>query len=304
MRVPLRSRSNRRRAERGLRSLRSGRRRAGELLEDAVPAVERGRERAEELAREAAANVPRRERKRRRGRGLLALLLLTVAGVALYLLWQRKDREPARLTFDPPGPDVAPPPAPEPPAEPVSESADEPADAVSEGAGIDEGVADEDKIPEVTPPAVPAIANVEVGAPSVPSVVAQAQLDEPAIADEVDAVAEVEEELFDEAGEPDAEELERTEPVAVDPAEPTADLDEPEDQVEAPELEAPSMPERSQTWFGTTASGTAQADAPEPERSMPLRGASSLPPSSPAGAPFRPAGDRLPNGRSWPTLPK
>ena len=122
MRIPLRSRSGRRQARRGMQSLRRGRARAAELVDEAAPLVDRGREAAESLARDAAERVPSRARRRRRRR-VIALVLLAITGaVAIYFAWERRDRQPAHLSFEPDGPDVAPPPTPEPPTASVHEA--------------------------------------------------------------------------------------------------------------------------------------------------------------------------------------
>ena len=185
MRVPLRSRSVRRQSSRGMQSLRRGRTRAGELVEEAVPLVDRGRDVAESLARGAAEHVPSRRRSRRRRRGVIAVVLLAVgAGVALYLAWQRRDNEPARLVFEPAGPDVAPPPMPEPPQPPVEEVQADPVMAVN--TDVTEGA------PESVPEAEPVSARAEIEiplavAPGVDSV--EDELDNVAMAEELSELA-------------------------------------------------------------------------------------------------------------------
>jgi len=308
MRVPLRSRSVRRQSSRGMQSLRRGRTRAGELVEEAVPLVDRGRDVAESLARGAAEHVPRRRRSRRRRRGVIAVVLLAVgAGVALYLAWQRRDNEPARLVFEPAGPDVAPPPMPEPPQPPVEEVQADPVMAVN--TDVTEGA------PESVPEAEPVSARAEIEiplavAPGVDSV--EDELDNVAMAEELSELA-VDLESVAEADEtaayPGADLAEdlAPDPVAVEDATELAATEAPEEPVGAtPVLGASHTPTRSSTWF-EAAVGETSDPVPEVERSMPLRGprrgGSSLPPSSPSGAPFRPAGDSLPAGRRWPTLP-
>lgn len=299
MRVPLRSRSNGRRVRRGLLSLRRGRERASELLDDATPALGRGRERAEELAREAAERVPSRRRRRQRRRGMLAVVVLAlIAGVALYLAWQRRDQEPARLTMDPPGPDVAPPPAPEPPAEPVAEATEEQIDAVSEVTGAAEASPPDEAAAETEPARVPAPAlAIDVPVEDPAAAVESVEADEASGFPGADvATSDVDEPAQSTAMSSSSAPLEATE---------TGEADEVATEEAAGE---PSVAtERPRTWFDAAVNEAPQPEAPEPapdaERSMPLRGASSLPPSSPAGAPFRAAGDQLPNGRSWPTLP-
>ena len=308
MRVPLRSRSVRRQSSRGMQSLRRGRTRAGELVEEAVPLVDRGRDVAESLARGAAEHVPSRRRSRRRRRGVIAVVLLAVgAGVALYLAWQRRDNEPARLVFEPAGPDVAPPPMPEPPQPPVEEVQADPVMAVN--TDVTEGA------PESVPEAEPVSARAEIEiplavAPGVDSV--EDELDNVAMAEELSELA-VDLESVAEADEtaayPGADLAEdlAPDPVAVEDATELAATEAPEEPVGAtPVLGASHTPTRSSTWF-EAAVGETSDPVPEVERSMPLRGprrgGSSLPPSSPSGAPFRPAGDSLPAGRSWPTLP-
>ncbi len=308
MRVPLRSRSVRRQSSRGMQSLRRGRTRAGELVEEAVPLVDRGRDVAESLARGAAEHVPSRRRSRRRRRGVIAVVLLAVgAGVALYLAWQRRDNEPARLVFEPAGPDVAPPPMPEPPQPPVEEVQADPVMAVN--TDVTEGA------PESVPEAEPVSARAEIEiplavAPGVDSV--EDELDNVAMAEELSELA-VDLESVAEADEtaayPGADLAEdlAPDPVAVEDATELAATEAPEEPVGAtPVLGASHTPTRSSTWF-EAAVGETSDPVPEVERSMPLRGprrgGSSLPPSSPSGAPFRPAGDSLPAGRRWPTLP-
>ncbi len=308
MRVPLRSRSVRRQSSRGMQSLRRGRTRAGELVEEAVPLVDRGRDVAESLARGAAEHVPSRRRSRRRRRGVIAVVLLAVgAGVALYLAWQRRDNEPARLVFEPAGPDVAPPPMPEPPQPPVEEVQADPVMAVN--------TEDTEGAPESVPEAEPVSARAEIEiplavAPGVDSV--EDELDNVAMAEELSELA-VDLESVAEADEtaayPGADLAEdlAPDPVAVEDATELAATEAPEEPVGAtPVLGASHTPTRSSTWF-EAAVGETSDPVPEVERSMPLRGprrgGSSLPPSSPSGAPFRPAGDSLPAGRRWPTLP-
>ena len=308
MRVPLRSRSVRRQSSRGMQSLRRGRTRAGELVEEAVPLLDRGRDVAESLARGAAEHVPSRRRSRRRRRGVIAVVLLAVgAGVALYLAWQRRDNEPARLVFEPAGPDVAPPPMPEPPQPPVEEVQADPVMAVN--TDVTEGA------PESVPEAEPVSARAEIEiplavAPGVDSV--EDELDNVAMAEELSELA-VDLESVAEADEtaayPGADLAEdlAPDPVAVEDATELAATEAPEEPVGAtPVLGASHTPTRSSTWF-EAAVGETSDPVPEVERSMPLRGprrgGSSLPPSSPSGAPFRPAGDSLPAGRRWPTLP-
>ena len=308
MRVPLRSRSVRRQSSRGMQSLRRGRTRAGESVEEAVPLLDRGRDVAESLARGAAEHVPSRRRSRRRRRGVIAVVLLAVgAGVALYLAWQRRDNEPARLVFEPAGPDVAPPPMPEPPQPPVEEVQADPVMAVN--TDVTEGA------PESVPEAEPVSARAEIEiplavAPGVDSV--EDELDNVAMAEELSELA-VDLESVAEADEtaayPGADLAEdlAPDPVAVEDATELAATEAPEEPVGAtPVLGASHTPTRSSTWF-EAAVGETSDPVPEVERSMPLRGprrgGSSLPPSSPSGAPFRPAGDSLPAGRRWPTLP-
>lgn len=294
-----------------MQSLRRGRTRAGELVEEAVPLVDRGRDVAESLARGAAEHVPSRRRSRRRRRGVIAVVLLAVgAGVALYLAWQRRDNEPARLVFDPAGPDVAPPPTPEPPQPPIEEVQPDPAVAVST----------ESSVAEHAPESVPAVQTVSAGAEiEMPTAVApmidevEAELvDDVVISDELDELTpdlEAVVEADATADYPDADLAEQLapEPLTVeDAAELTAAEPAMEPIQETPVTEASPAPTRSSTWF-EAAGGETLEPVTEVERSMPLRGphrgGSSLPPSSPSGAPFRPAGDGLPAGRSWPTLP-
>lgn len=310
MRVPLRSRSGRRQSSRGMLSLRRGRTRAGELIEEAAPLVDRGLNVAESLAREAAEHVPSRRRNRRRRRGVIAVVLLAIgAGVALYLAWQRRDTEPARLVFEPAGPDVAPPPMPDPPQPPVEDVQPDPVIAVNTEPSVTE------RRPESVPNAEPVSAHSEIEMPPVVAPVVDEvadELDDVVMADELSELA-VDLESVAEADETAAypgadlaEEL-APDPVTVEDATELAATEVPEEPVGAtPVTGASHMPARSSTWF-EAAVGETSDPVPEVERSMPLRGphrsGSSLPPSSPSGAPFRPAGDSLPAGRSWPTLP-
>ena len=332
MRVPLRSRSGRRHGSRGMDSLRRGRARAGELVDEAAPLVDRGREAAESLAREAADHVPGRARRRRRRRGAFTLLLLMiVGGVALYLAWQRRDQEPARLVFAPDGPDIAPSPTPEPPQPPVQEMESEPEAAVSSEPLSESSAGEQDGAPTAVPEVQPLTARGELPMPAVATPIIEAAVErptavetEPAVEDESADVATVDEVIepsestvdFEDAAEADetanyptadlTEEL-PVERAAEAAAEPDAELL----ATEAPAAAERAAAERTPSWLDAAVSETPQQEAPEPapevDRSMPLRapvhGANSLPPSSPAGAPFRPAGDRLPGGRSWPTLP-
>ena len=239
---------------------------------------------------------------------MIAVVLLAVgAGVALYLAWQRRDNEPARLVFEPAGPDVAPPPMPEPPQPPVEEVQADPVMAVN--TDVTEGA------PESVPEAEPVSARAEIEiplavAPGVDSV--EDELDNVAMAEELSELA-VDLESVAEADEtaayPGADLAEdlAPDPVAVEDATELAATEAPEEPVGAtPVLGASHTPTRSSTWF-EAAVGETSDPVPEVERSMPLRGprrgGSSLPPSSPSGAPFRPAGDSLPAGRRWPTLP-
>lgn len=317
MRMPLRSKSRRRRVSRGLLSLRRGRDRVSELADEAAPLVDRGRDAAESLARDAVEHVPGRARRRRRQRGAFAVLLLALAGgVALYLAWQRRDREPARLSFEPDGPDVAPPPTPEPPSASIEDAQREALVAVSSESSTDEVSAEQvDSEAEVEP--VPTRTGLELPldvVPAVPAVeVAAEDLIETALEDGAgEPVMEQ-----DDAGEADeateyssaeaTEESAVAEDVAEQPVEASEGVSasEPEEDLLAPTPE-PEVPR-----FAPAVSETVQPEPPEPvsevDRPMPLRsplrGSSPLPPSNPTGAPFRPAGDGLPGGRSWPTLP-
>jgi hypothetical protein len=297
-----------------LLALRRGRERVGELADEAVPLVDRGREAAESLARDAAEHVPSRARRRRRCRGAFALLLLALAGgVALYVAWQRRDREPARLSFEPDGPDVAPPPPPEPPPASVEDAQREALVAVSSELSAEQVDGEAEVAPAVNPAPTP----TELELP-------------PEVAPAVEAVLTAVEDLAeavpgDEAGEPVAEpdEAAEADQAAAYPAaevtEETAEVEgaaeesvvtsedvgasEPEEDLIAPTAE----PEMRR--FAPAVSETVQPEPPEPasDRPLPLRsplrGANPLPPSNPAGAPFRSAGDGLPGGRSWPTLP-
>ena len=307
MRVPLRSRSGRRQARRGMQSLRRGRTRAGELVDEAAPLVGRGREAAESLAREAAEHAPRRARRRRRRRGVIALLLLAIAaGVALYLARQHRDEEPARLIFEPTGPDVAPPP--EPPRPAVEEVQSEPAVAMgAERLMSEESDAEPDSAPAAAPVVRPLTARTEPGTPVVITPITDAAVEPPVLGGLAPVVEDepAEDETGDEmSGPADLEEVpEAEEPAAAGVA--------PEPTVETPVAESSPAAPRSAPWFEPAVDEPAPPEPPEPapevERSMPLRaparGANVLPSSSPAGAPFRPAGDGLPGGRSWPTLP-
>ena len=330
MRVPLRSRSGRRHGSRGMDSLRRGRARAGELVDEAAPLVDRGREAAESLAREAADHVPGRARRRRRRRGAFTLLLLMiVGGVALYLAWQRRDQEPARLVFAPDGPDIAPSPTPEPPQPPVQEVESEPEAAVSSAPLSESSAGEQDGAPTAVPEVQPLTARAELQMPAVATPIIEAAVErppaletEPAVEDEPADVATVDELI--EVIEPSESTVDFQDAAEADETAdyPTADLTEElpveraadaaaEPDAELLATEAPAAAERTPSWLDAAASETPQQEAPEPapevDRSMPLRapvhGANSLPPSSSAGAPFRPAGDRLPGGRSWPTLP-
>ena len=168
--------------------------------------------------------------------------------------------------------------------------------------------------PESVPEAEPVSARAEIEiplavAPGVDSV--EDELDNVAMAEELSELA-VDLESVAEADETAAypgadlaEEL-APDPVAIEDATELAVTEAPEESVGATPLGASHMPARSSTWF-EGAVGDTSDPVPEVERSMPLRGprrgGSSLPPSSPSGAPFRPAGDSLPAGLSWPTLP-
>lgn len=97
-------------------ALRRGRGRAAEFLEEAAPLADRSREVAATLTKESLERVPGRRpsRRRRRGGFVAVVLLLIAAGIALYLLWQRRDDEYARLVAEPDRPDADPVPRPGP----------------------------------------------------------------------------------------------------------------------------------------------------------------------------------------------
>ena len=291
-----------------MQSLRRGRTRAGELVDEAAPLVDRGREAAESLAREAAEHVPHRARRRRRRRGVIALLLLAIAaGVALYLVRQHRDEEPARLIFEPEGPDVAPPP--EPPTPAVEEVQSEPAVAMSaEQLVSEESDAEPDSTPAAAPVIQPLTARTEPGTPVAITPITDPAVEPPVLGEFAPVVEDeaAEDETSDEMSGP-ASDLEEVPEVE----EPASTEVAPEPTVETPVAESSPAANRSSSWFEPAVDEPAPPEPPEPapdvERSMPLRaparGASVLPSSSPAGAPFRPAGDGLPGGRSWPTLP-
>jgi len=122
----------------------------GEILEDlrheaapiaarAVPILERAAERA----------TGRRRKSRKPKIALIALGLIAVAGVVAYLLWQRRDEEPAYLMHSPDRPDLTP--AQTPP------SAPEAPEAPSSGPSAPEPVAESTDAESTTPgPTVPA----------------------------------------------------------------------------------------------------------------------------------------------------
>ena len=64
-------------------------------------------------------------RRRRRGGAIAVLLLLIAAGVAIWLLWRRRDHEYARLVTEPDRPDLEPAPMPTPP-EPIVDDVPDP----------------------------------------------------------------------------------------------------------------------------------------------------------------------------------
>jgi hypothetical protein len=98
-------------------------------------------------------------------------------------------------------------------------------------------------------------------------------------------------------------------PIEADDSE--AEEDDEEEEVDEPAARAiPSWPSASRTEERAPLSAS-DAPAPPPppteaERSgqRPSQPSRSGPPSNPGGAPFRTAGDQLPAGRSWPTLPR
>ena len=70
---------------------------AGPLIERAVPMIE-----------QVAEHVSGRRKRRRSKLPFIVVGLLAVAGVVAYLLWQRRDEEPAYLVHEPDLPDVTP----------------------------------------------------------------------------------------------------------------------------------------------------------------------------------------------------